>query len=240
LVRAVAWADSTRAAPSHLLPLRGLPGAVFASGLVVAWAESSPGRESVRGAEHAHVAAGLGDDHFCGAAGDAGDGHEPVELVAKGLEPVVDLRGEPGAGGVGGVDAGQHLADQDRVVGVESTQQRLLQLGRLAAQRGASQPGQHDGIALSVDQRVEHRSAGDTDDAGGDRAKFDAGVFEVFLQPLHFPGAFLDDRLAVAGQVPQLADRWRGNEGWADQPVLDQLRDPFGVLDVGLAAGHHP
>src|SRR5215204_1830607 len=43
--------------------------------------------------------------------------------------------------------------------------------------------------------------------------------------------------LAVAGQIPQLADRrWR-HEAAAQQPTLQQLTQPGGITDIGLAAG---
>jgi hypothetical protein len=57
------------------------------------------------------------------------------------------------------------------------------------------------------------------------------------VDPLALGGVGLDQLLAVAGQVPQLADgRWR-HEAAAQQPVLQQLRQPGGIGDVGLAAG---
>jgi hypothetical protein len=67
---------------------------------------------------------------------------------------------------------------------------------------------------------------------------FDAGVLQDLVQPLGLPGALLDLRLAVAGQVAQLTDRLGWHEAGAHQAVLDQLADPLGIGDVGLAAGH--
>jgi RNA polymerase sigma-70 factor, ECF subfamily len=62
----------------------------------------------------------------------------------------------------------------------------------------------------------------------------------------HPPGSFgsagtrrhgLDEPLAVAGQIPQLADRRRRHEAAAQQPTLQQLSKPGGITDIGLAAG---
>jgi hypothetical protein len=50
----------------------------------------------------------------------------------------------------------------------------------------------------------------------------------------------LDQPLAVAGQVAQLADGRRGHEAAAQQPTLQQLTQPGGITDVGLAAGQDP
>jgi hypothetical protein len=47
-----------------------------------------------------------------------------------------------------------------------------------------------------------------------------------------------DERLAIADQGAQLTDRLRLHEARPHQPVLKQLAEPLGVLDVGLAAGH--
>jgi hypothetical protein len=47
----------------------------------------------------------------------------------------------------------------------------------------------------------------------------------------------LDESLAVAGQVPQLADDRRGHEAAAEQPTLQQLAQPGRITDIGLAAG---
>jgi hypothetical protein len=47
----------------------------------------------------------------------------------------------------------------------------------------------------------------------------------------------LDQPLAVAGQVPQLADGRRRHEAAPQQPVLQQLAQPGRVAHVGLAAG---
>jgi hypothetical protein len=43
--------------------------------------------------------------------------------------------------------------------------------------------------------------------------------------------------LAVAGQVPQLADDRRRDEAAPQQPVLQQLAQPGGIAHIGLAAG---
>jgi hypothetical protein len=43
--------------------------------------------------------------------------------------------------------------------------------------------------------------------------------------------------LAVAGEVPQLADGRRGHKAAPQQPMLQQLRQPGRVTDIGLAAG---
>jgi hypothetical protein len=43
--------------------------------------------------------------------------------------------------------------------------------------------------------------------------------------------------LAIAGEIPQLPDRGRRHEAAPQQPMLQQLRQPGRVADIGLAAG---
>ena len=50
-------------------------------------------------------------------------------------------------------------------------------------------------------------------------------------------GVGLDEPLAVAGQIAQLADGGRRHEAAAEQSVLKELGEPGRVGDVGLAAG---
>src|SRR6266508_1602178 len=57
----------------------------------------------------------------------------------------------------------------------------------------------------------------------------------TLCRALHLTAAFLDERLAIASQVAQLADRRRRHEARSHQTVLDELGDPLGVLDVGPA-----
>jgi hypothetical protein len=78
-----------------------------------------------------------------------------------------DLGAEPVDGGVGGVDAGQHLADQQAVVGAEAADQCLLELGELGAQATLGQLGQQLGVVHAGDQGRQHRPAGDPQDVAG-------------------------------------------------------------------------
>ena len=149
----------------------------------------------------------------------------------------VDLLRQPLDGLVGGVDAGQHLGGQQAVVDVEVAPQRRPQLGELGAQAPLGQLGHGRGVAAAADEGGEHGPARHPQDVAGHRRQLDARVLEHLLQALGLAGALLDDHLAVASQVAQLADRAWWHEAGADQAVLDQLADPGRVADVGLAAG---
>ena len=62
------------------------------------------------------------------------------------------------------------------------------------------------------------------------------GVLEDLVQPRGLALAVVDLRLAIAGQVPQRADRLGRHEARPQQPGLQQLAQPLRVLDVGLAS----
>jgi hypothetical protein len=68
----------------------------------------------------------------------------------------------------------------------------------------------------------------------------DAGVLQRLLDPLALGAVGLDQALAVAAQVAQLADRRRGTKAAPQQSTLQQLTQPGGITDVGFAAGQDP
>ena len=97
--------------------------------------------------------------------------------------------------------------------------------------------GEHLGVGRALDQRVEHRPAGDAEDVGRDAVELDPGVLERLVQPVGLALALLDLRLAIPGQVAQRADRLRRHEARPQQPGLGELAQPRRIRDVGLAAG---
>jgi hypothetical protein len=105
--------------------------------------------------------------------------------------------------------------DQQRVVVAEAASQRLAQLGELLAQLALGQLRQRLGVALAGDQGLEDRPARDAQDVSGDRVQLDASVLQGLLDPLALGAVGLDEPLAVAGQIAQLADRRRGHEAAA-------------------------
>ncbi len=134
------------------------------------------------------------------------------------------------------LDVLQRQPKQQGVVGGEAAAQRLAQRRELGAQLAPGQVGQDHGVALAGKQRGQHRPARGPLHVGGDRAEPDRGVLQGLVDPLGLGGVGLDEPLAVAGQVAQLADdRWR-HEAAAQQPALQQLAQPRRVADVGFAA----
>jgi hypothetical protein len=66
--------------------------------------------------------------------------------------------------------------------------------------------------------------------------QLDPGVLKRLVQPVGLPRALLDLGLAIPREVPQRTDRLGRHEARFQQPGLRELTQPFGVLDIGLAA----
>jgi hypothetical protein len=153
---------------------------------------------------------------------------------------LVDAAIQGGDGAFQMLQVGKGQPDQQPMVLAEAAPQRLAQLGELLAQLALGQLGQDLGVAFAGDQGLQHRPARDAQDVSGDRVQLDAGVLQGLLDPLALGAMGLDEPLAVAGQIPQLADRRRWHEAAAQQPTLQQLAQPGGITDIGLAAGQDP
>jgi hypothetical protein len=128
----------------------------------------------------------------------------------------------------------QAQPDQERVVFAEPPAQGLPQRGEPAPQPALGQLGQHLGVALAGDQGGEHRPPGHAQHVGGDRVQLDPGVLEGLLDALALAGVGLDEPLAVAGQVPQFADRRRRHEARPQHLPLGDLGQPHRIQPVGL------
>ena len=109
--------------------------------------------------------------------------------------------------------------------------------GSLSAQFPEREVGEHVGVGGAVDQRGEHRPAGFAEQVGGDAVELDAGVLEQLVQSSGFALAVADLGFAVAGEVPQRADRLGWDQARAQQPGFGQAAQPLRVGHVGLAAG---
>jgi hypothetical protein len=167
-----------------------------------------------RGGEAAHVDADLGDDDLGGAPTHPGNGDQPPQLLTERADHPVHLEVEALDGGRELVDVVQVHPQHQRVMGAEAPLQRPAQLRDLGSHPGACQLGEGVGVADAGDERFEHLPGRHPEDVGDHRVQLDPGVLEQLLDPLGLPGAFLDQLLAVAGQVAQLGDhRWRHEAG---------------------------
>jgi hypothetical protein len=144
----------------------------------------------------------------------------------------VDLqRGDVGAGLV---DAAKHPLQQEGVMVAKAADKGLLQLATLGGQPGPRQLGQDLGVALPAAERGQHGPAGDPEEVAGDHTQLDLGVLQQLVHPLVFGGPGNDQVGAVAGQVPQPADRRRGHAAGPQQLPLGDLGEPDRIQPVGL------
>jgi len=139
-------------------------------------------------------------------------------------------RGDVGAGLV---DAAKHGGQQEGVMVAKAATEGLLQQTPLGAQAGPRQLGQDLGVALAGQQRGQHGPSGDPEDVAGDHRELDLRVLQQLLHQLLFSGSPRHQIGAVAGQVPQAADR-RRHEAWPQHLPLGDLAQPHRVQLVGL------
>ena len=189
------------------------------------------------GRKDRHVDADLGDDALGRAFADPSDGVQPVTGRGERGDHLVHTGVEAGDRGLQVLQVPKRQPDQQRMMLPEAAPQGLAQLGKLLAQLALGQLGQDLGVAFAGDQGLEHGPARDAQDVGGDRVQLDASVLQGLLDPLALGAMGLDEPLAVADKVPQLPDLRRGHEAAAQQATLQQLTQPGGIADVGLAAG---
>jgi hypothetical protein len=129
---------------------------------------------------------------------------------------------------------GEDRRDKQRVQWLEPAFERLPEQRDLLAQLASGEVGEQLGVGGAVAERVKHRPTRDSKDVGRDAVELDPRVLERLVQPVGLALALLHLRLAVAGQLPQRPDRLRRHEACSEQPGLEQLAQPLGVLDVGL------
>jgi hypothetical protein len=92
-------------------------------------------------------------------------------------------------------------------------------------------------ILLARDQRSQDGQTRHAGHLGGNRGELDIRSFEDLLDPVDLRRPFPDERRAVAGQLAQLPLRARRDEAGPEQAVAEEVGDPLGVPDVGLASG---
>ncbi len=152
-------------------------------------------------------------------------------------DQLVDLAVQPPDHPAQVVDVLQVHPCQQRVMGAEPPRTRHRQVGELLAPRPTGQLGQHPRVTLPGNQRLHHRPRRARGDAGGHRVDLDPPSSRT----LHSRCSSL-----VRAWVSFLRSRHTsptaaisaGDETATQQPHLAQLRQPLGVLGVGLAARH--
>ena len=89
---------------------------------------------------------------------------------------------------------------------------------------------------MAVEQCLEHKPAGDTEDVRQHVPQLDVGILEDLLHAIALAGVLPDQLPAPASQIPQLADRERRDEAWPDHSVTEKVRQPAAVVRIGLVS----
>jgi hypothetical protein len=99
--------------------------------------------------------------------------------------------------------------DQQRMMLAEAAPQRLAQLGELLAQLALGQRRQRLGVAFAGDQALRIARPDTPSTSVATETLLDAGVLQGLLDALALGGVGLDQPLAIADKIAQLADcRW--------------------------------
>ena len=116
--------------------------------------------------------------------------------------------------------------------------QRRLQFLALLLHAPAPQFRHRFGARLPLHQGGEHRLRRDSLQVGRHCRQLDVRALQHLLDPVHHPGALRHQVRPLPRQVAQVPLFPAGHEAGFQQPVPQQIGQPLGVLDVGLAARH--
>lgn len=224
--------------PEPAIPLGGLAALALPSALVVAGAQTGPGREVCRGGELLHVRPDLSDQVLRRPLLDPRDGRQPLDGFLKRarhlLDPIVescDLRIEE-------FKVIEQGLEEEPMVVPDATVEGKTQIGDLAAQAPQSQFGELFGVFLAFHDGLDHRPTRDPEDVAGHSPELDVGVFEGLVDAIDDRCAVSNELRPMAREVAQLTNRRRGHEAPTQQTMLEKLSDPFAILDVRLPTGN--
>jgi len=88
-----------------------------------------------------------------------------------------------------------------------------------------------------MDERLPHRATRDAHNVTGHGAQLDVRVFQHLVHPVHDAGLIANQGRAVPRQIAQLPNGGGRNEAAFQEPMLQQLRNPLGIADVGFPPG---
>jgi hypothetical protein len=136
------------------------------------------------------------------------------------------------------VDMHQVLRNQKAVLRIHHTGERLLQERQFVAQAPLRQLSHRRRIRLTGNQCFQHPASRHPQDIGRNAGQFNVGILQHLLHPVDHPCALFDQCDAIAGQIAQVTLRLGWNEAGFQQAMHQQLGQPLGILDIGLAPGH--
>jgi hypothetical protein len=103
---------------------------------------------------------------------------------------------------------------------------------------GSDLAGKPLGVAFAGRESLKKSPATLTHDVGEHRAELDVGGLKGLVDALDVAGLLAGQLLAGAGEIAQRLLLHRGHEAGPDEAMGQQIRQPHGVIHVGLAARH--
>ena len=85
---------------------------------------------------------------------------------------------------------------------------------------------------------MEHIAYALAGDLAGYRRDLDAGSLKHLLKSVVLARAFLDKLTAIAYEFPKLSVRPLRHEAASEEAMPQEVRQPLGILDIGLTARH--
>ncbi len=123
----------------------------------------------------------------------------------------------------------EDLGEERQVIGLDPPGEGLPQRRQLGAQLAARQLGQHRGVLLAAEQCVQHVAPALAQDIGRHRAELDIRPLQQRVEAVGLLRALLHQRLTVARQLAQPADRGGRDEAGGEQAVAQQVGQPLAV-----------
>jgi len=183
----------------------------------------------------------LSDEHFARAPGDTRDGLQERHGLLLGSQSRREFGVQTRNGGIQVLQMSKLLVQQEDMVRLHPTHDRLGEGLPFGPQPPARELGQRLCVRLALEQPQQDLACRKPAHIGDDGSELDDGVLEHGLQSVGEPCSFVNQVETVAREVAQIAQmalRRRWNEAGAQQPVAQQVRQPLGVLDIGLATGN--
>ena len=134
----------------------------------------------------------------------------------------------------------QPLLQQKTMGLVQSPRNCLPQYRNLAAPPFARQLGQGLWVGLPAHHGAQHGPAGNPHHVRHDAAQLDVGILQHFSNASADPHLFLLERGPAARPIPQRLEGLRRHEAALPQAMLQEVRDPLAVFQVGFSSSQSP
>jgi hypothetical protein len=141
---------------------------------------------------------------------------------------------------------GLHLCFQELQMPEGMANQEALMIGEaMTGDRGRDRRDLHSGLLLgqlrdllcaqmAIEQCLEHKPAGYTEDIRQNVPQLDVCILEDLLHAIALAGVLPNQLPAPTGQIPQFADSEGRDEAWRDHSVTEKMGQSAAVIRIGL------